>query len=58
MPNSKPSRLTREQLVSNFQYYGLSGADLVEAVEAYIERVNDGSAPDEGEFAEAWAQLG
>lgn len=48
---------TAAQVRSNFEYYGLEGEDLEGAVQAYMERVEDGDAPDQAEFAEAWAAL-
>lgn len=52
-PLTTPDRVRR-----NFEYYGLAGEDLEAAVDAYMERVEDGNEPDQAEFAEAWAALG
>lgn len=50
--------LSEAAIRSNLTYYGLLGEDLVAATEAYMERQEDGDAPDLAEFAEAWAALG
>lgn len=49
--------MTLAQILANLEYYGLIGKNAEACAEAYMERQEDGTAPDLAEFAEAWAAL-
>lgn len=46
--------MTETQVREQLNYYGMPAAELEGAVQAYMERVDDGDAPDLAEWAEAY----
>jgi hypothetical protein len=49
--------MTEKRVREQLAYYGFKGEDLEAATQAYMERVDDGDAPDLAEWADAWKEM-